>query len=269
MTLSEKWKELRFRNEAGLVAYLMAGHPTIEKFLENMRTLAENGADFIEIGLPFSDPIADGPVIQQASNIGLANGADLDTVFGAARSMNGRVPLILMSYLNPLHRRGVNRVCRELKAAGFEGLIIPDLPADEAGDWSVACRKAGLDLIFLAAPTSPPDRLAKIAAASSGFVYCVSLTGTTGSRNTVAAGAESFLRRMRKQTKKPLAVGFGVSTPEHVKRFSRLADGVIVGSRIVRAAAQGENIAALVRSLKDATRHEAGLKVRGLRGGGR
>lgn len=269
MTLSEKWEELRRRNEAGLVAYLMAGHPTLEKSFEAMRTLAENGADFIEIGLPFSDPIADGPVIQEASNIGLANGADLDTVLGAARSMDGRVPLILMSYLNPLYRRGVNRAVRELKAAGFEGLIIPDLPADEAGDWKAASRKAGLDLIFLAAPTSPPDRLAKIAAASSGFVYCVSLTGTTGSRTTVAAGAEAFLRRMRKQTEKPLAVGFGVSTPEHVKRFSRVADGVIVGSRIVRAAARGEDLAALVRSLKDATRRDAGPKVRGPRGGGR
>ncbi|MBN2201334.1 tryptophan synthase subunit alpha [bacterium] len=269
MTLSEKWAELRRRNEAGLVAYLMAGHPTLEKSFENMRTLAENGADFIEIGLPFSDPIADGPVIQEASNIGLANGADLDTVLAAARSMNGRVPLILMSYLNPLHRRGVNRVCRELKAAGFEGLIIPDLPADEAGQWSAACRKAGPDLIFLAAPTSPPDRLAKIAAASSGFVYCVSLTGTTGSRSAVAAGAEAFLRRMRGRTDKPLAVGFGVSTPEHVKRFSRLADGVIVGSRIVRAAAEGEDIAALVRSLKNATRHGARPKIRVRRGGPR
>lgn len=269
MTLSEKWEELRSRNEAGLVTYLMAGHPTLEKSLEAMRTLAENGADFIEIGLPFSDPIADGPVIQEASNTGLANGADLDTVLGAARSMDGRVPLILMSYVNPLLRRGVPRVCRELKAAGFEGLIIPDLPADEAGDWKAASRKAGVDLIFLAAPTSPPDRLAKIAAASSGFVYCVSLTGTTGSRSAVAEGAEAFLRRMRGRTKKPLAVGFGVSTPEHVRRFSRVADGVIVGSRIVRAAAQGEDLAALVRSLKDATRRDAEPKVRRPRGGGR
>ncbi|MDM7924424.1 MAG: tryptophan synthase subunit alpha [bacterium] len=269
MTLSEKWEELRSRNEAGLVAYLMAGHPTLDKSFEAIRTLAENGADFIEIGLPFSDPIADGPVIQEASNIGLANGADLDTVLGAARSMDGRVPLILMSYLNPLHRRGVNRSVRGLKAAGFAGLIIPDLPADEAGDWMAASRKAGLDLIFLAAPTSPPERLAKIAAASSGFVYCVSLTGTTGSRTAVAAGAEAFLRRMRGRTKKPLAVGFGVSTPEHVKRLSRVADGVIVGSRIVRAAAQGEDLAALVRSLKDATRRDAGPKVCGPRGGAR
>jgi tryptophan synthase alpha chain len=267
MTLAEKWKELRSRNEAGLVAYLMAGHPTLKRSFENMRTLAENGADFIEIGLPFSDPIADGPVIQEASNVGLANGADLDAVLKAARSMDGRVPLILMSYLNPLYRRGVNRVCRELKAAGFAGLIIPDLPADDAGGWASACSAAGLDLIFLAAPTSPPDRLAKIAEASSGFVYCVSLTATTGSRDTLPAGAEAFLRRMRKVTKKPLAVGFGVSTPEHVKRLSRVADGVIVGSRIVRAAAEGEDIAALVRSLKEATRRDPGVKIRGRTGG--
>jgi tryptophan synthase alpha chain len=254
MTIAEKWAELRGRNEAGLVAYLMAGHPTPGRFLENVRAVADAGADFIEIGLPFSDPIADGPVIQEAANAGLANGATLDAVLSAVRSLDAGVPLILMSYLNPLYGRGPVRVCRQLAAAGFSGLIVPDLPADDAAGWPGAARGSGIDLIFLAAPTSPPARLSVIAGASSGFVYCVSLTGTTGSRDAVPSGADAFLRRVRRLTDKPLAVGFGVSTPGHVRRLARVADGVIVGSRIVRAADAGEDLKALVAGLKRATR---------------
>jgi tryptophan synthase alpha chain len=263
MKLAQKWNELRRKDEAGLIGYVMAGYPTVAASMRMARTLAQNGADFIEIGLPFSDPIADGPVIQSASNTGLRNGATLDRVLNEVRNLKSDVPLILMSYLNPLLGRGITAVLGAIEKAGISGLIIPDLPADESEDWSAAARGRGVDLILLAAPTSPVDRLRKIAAASSGFVYCVGVTGITGIRKELSPDAGRMVRTLRRFTDKPLAVGFGVSTPGHVRDLSSTADGVIVASRLLRAVENREDLPSLVRRLKRATRrsrsgHQAG-----------
>jgi tryptophan synthase alpha chain len=254
MRLEQKWNELRGKNEAGLIGYVMAGYPSVAASMLMARTLARNGADFIEIGLPFSDPIADGPVIQSASNTGLRNGATLDRVLNEVRNMKSGVPLILMSYLNPLLARGRQDVLGSLEKAGISGLIIPDLPADESEDWAAETRRRGVDLILLGAPTSPEDRLRKIAAASSGFVYCVGVTGITGIRKDLSPDAARMVRTLRRFTDKPLAVGFGVSTPGHVRDLSSVADGVIVASRLLRAVENREDLPSLVRSLKRATR---------------
>ena len=253
MTLGQKWNELRARNEAGLIAYVMAGFPSVPGSMRMAETLARNGADMIEIGLPFSDPIADGPMIQSASNAGLRNGATLDRVLAEVKDLNPGIPLILMSYLNPLLGRGRSKTFEALMKAGISGLIIPDLPADEAHGWASASRAHGVDLILLAAPTSPEERLRKIAAASNGFVYCVGVTGTTGIRKALPPDAGRMVRTLRRITDKPLAVGFGISTPGHVRALSASADGVIVASRLLRAVETREDLPSLVRSLKRAT----------------
>jgi tryptophan synthase alpha chain len=253
MTLGQKWNELSKKNEAGLIAYVMAGFPSVSGSMRMAKTLAQNGADMIEIGLPFSDPIADGPVIQSASNAGLRNGASLDRVLNEVEDLNLGIPLILMSYLNPLLGRGRTKLFDAVGKAGISGLIIPDLPADESDGWASISREHGVDLILLAAPTSSVDRLRMIAGASNGFVYCVGVTGTTGVRKDVPPDAGRMVRTLRRITDKPLAVGFGISTPGHVRALSATADGVIVASRLLRAVEKREDLPALVRSLKRAT----------------
>ncbi len=253
MNIQQKWGELRLKNEAGLIAYTMTGFPSLDESMQIARVLAENGADFLEIGLPFSDPIADGPVIQAASHVGLQNGATLKTLLEEVQKLKLKIPLILMSYLNPLLSYGVPQSFSALKRAGFSGLIIPDLPVEEADEWRMLAKSTGVDLILLAAPVSSEARLKKIAAASSGFVYCVSVAGTTGIRRHLPPGGPRLVKRLRKLTDKPLAVGFGVSTPEQVRKLVKTADGVIVASRILQAIVAGEDFAALVRSLKQAT----------------
>jgi tryptophan synthase alpha chain len=253
MNIGRKWSQLRERNEAGLIGYVMAGFPSLSGSMRMARTLSENGADFIEIGLPFSDPIADGPAIQSAAGIGLRNGATLERVLREVRHLDLGIPLILMSYLNPLLNHEKLKVLRGLGKAGISGLIIPDLPADSGDGWAEHSKGCGVDLILLAAPTSPDERLRKIAAASNGFIYCVGLTGTTGVRKELRPDAGRLVRKLRKVTDKPLAVGFGVSTPDHVRALSAAADGVIVASRLLGAVERNEDLPALVRSLKRAT----------------
>jgi tryptophan synthase alpha chain len=253
MTLQDQWTSLRSRNEAGLIVYTMGGFPTVDRWFHSMRAIAAGGADFIEIGLPFSDPIADGPVIQAASHAALRHGVTIERLLSGVVRARLQVPIILMSYLNPLLSHGPRRLFRDFVRAGVSGLIVPDLPADGAGEWISLSRAFGVHLVFLAAPTSDDRRLKVIAAQSSGFVYCVSLTGTTGARETLPPGVDRMVRRLRSFTRKPIAVGFGVSTPDQVERLSRTADGVIVGSRIVRAVGEGEDVESLVRAFKQAT----------------
>ena len=253
MNIGQKWSQLREQNEAGLIGYVMAGFPSLAGSMRMARTLSENGADMVEIGLPFSDPIADGPVIQSASNTGLQNGATLDRVLAEVRNLDLGVPLILMSYLNPLLTLEKSQILRGLKRAGISGLIIPDLPADGSDGWAGCSRACGVDLILLAAPTSSDERLRRIASASSGFVYCVGVTGITGVRKDLPPDAGLLIRKLRKITDKPLAVGFGISTPDHVRALSATADGVIVASRLLGAVKRNEDLPALVRSLKHAT----------------
>jgi len=253
MNIGQKWSQLREQNEAGLIGYVMAGFPSLAGSMRMARTLSENGADMVEIGLPFSDPIADGPVIQSASNLGLRSGATLDRVLAEVRNLDLGVPLILMSYLNPLLTLEKSQILRGLKRAGISGLIIPDLPADGSDGWAGCSRACGVDLILLAAPTSSDERLRRIASASSGFVYCVGVTGITGVRKDLPPDAGLLIRKLRKITDKPLAVGFGISTPDHVRALSATADGVIVASRLLGAVKRNEDLPALVRSLKHAT----------------
>lgn len=253
MILEKTFVELRKKDELGFIVYLSAGFPTMDGFLQALKQTAENGADIIEVGLPFSDPIADGPTIQDSSYIGLQNGASLETILPAIKSLELTVPLVLMSYLNPLLAYG-DSLCDDLKDAGFRGMIIPDLPLEEADGWIKTTSESEIDLILLVSPSSSPERIANIAKKSQGFIYCVSTTGTTGVRRDLDESLGDLLSTIRQSTDKPIAVGFGISTPEHIRALHGKCDGVIMGSRIIKALKEGENVPELIRSMKDATK---------------
>jgi len=252
--IARVFENLRRRGELALVPYLTAGFPSERVFLEDLRRVADSGADLIEIGVPFSDPIADGPTIQFASHRALQAGFRLEDLFDVLRDVELRPPLVFMSYLNPLIAFGRERLLAAMRQSRVAGLIVPDLPAEEADDWLAAARAHGIVLAFLAAPTSGEARLQQIAARTDGFVYAVSLTGTTGMRATLADGLPEFLGRIRRHTQRPVVVGFGISQPQHVRALRGLADGAVVGSRIIEAIRAGEDLAVLVRALKQATR---------------
>ena len=254
MTICQTFEALKRRNEAALIAYTMAGFPTLDRSMECVEALCAGGADLVEIGVPFSDPIADGPAIQHAGIQALKNGVHLRAIIESARSLRTDKPLLLMSYLNPLLAYGTTRAVNDMKQAGFSGLIVPDLPVDEAEFLRNDAEQTGLDMVFLATPVTDDSRLRLIADRSQGFLYCVSLTGTTGMRDGIDDGLPAFLTRVRSATDKPVAVGFGVSTPQQVRQLSVLADGVIVGSRIVEAVRKEEDLEALVGELKKATK---------------
>jgi tryptophan synthase alpha chain len=239
-----------------LMPFLTAGYPTRPAFLECLRTVIDAGADLIEIGIPFCDPIADGPTIQHSSQVALENGARLADILDDLAQLQPRVPLIAMSYLNPLLAMPRERLLARLRAAHVCGLIIPDLPADEAGDWSAAAFEAGVDLVLLAAPTSPDARLRLIGRQARGFVYAVSLAGTTGAREELPPELPAFLKRVRAATELPVAVGFGISRPEQIRSLRGLAEGVVIGSRIVNAIRNGEDLGGTIEDLKQATRLE-------------
>jgi tryptophan synthase alpha chain len=228
--------ELKKESRAALMPYLPLGFPSPEVSRELVRTVAEAGADVIELGIPFSDPLADGPVIQHATQVALQNGMTLVKclqMVAAARADGVGIPLVLMGYYNPILRFGVERLAREAHSVGADALIVPDLPLEEAGELKRACMANSLALVFLAAPTSTDGRLIKIADATTGFVYMVSLTGVTGARDNLPVELEEFVARVRAVTDKPLCVGFGISSGESAGRVARIADGVIVGSALV------------------------------------
>jgi tryptophan synthase alpha chain len=258
VTIAETFAASRARGELALIPYLTAGFPNRTRFVEALLLVAESGADIIEIGIPFSDPIADGPTIQRSSQIALAGGTRLERVFEDVAALRLRQPLVLMSYLNPLLAFGRERLFAQMRTADVAGAIVPDLPVEESDDWGAAAREYGRDLVFLAAPTSTGARLREIGRRSRGFVYAVSLLGTTGARQTMYDGLPGFLSRLRAATSLPVAVGFGISSPGQVGALRGLADGVVVGSRLVAALDAGEDLGALVRSLKTATRAENG-----------
>lgn len=253
MILEKTFIELRKKNELAFIVYLSAGFPTMEEFLKVLKQTAESGADIIEIGLPFSDPIADGPVIQDSSFIGLQNGASLKTILPAIKTLNLEVPLVLMSYLNPLLAYG-DSLCDDLKDVGFQGMIIPDLPLEEADGWIGTTTNAKLDLVLLVSPSSSSERIASIAKRSQGFIYCVSTTGTTGVRKDLDESLGDLLSSIRQVTDKPIAVGFGISTPEHIQTLHGQCDGIIMGSRVIKALKDGEDLPELIRSMKEATK---------------
>jgi len=235
---------------AALMPYLMGGFPTLDGSRAIGEAYAEAGADLVELGVPFSDPLADGPVIHAAGTEALAAGATLHGVLEVGRALAESVPVVLMCYANLVLARGPERFADELAQRGVSGLIVPDLPFEEAGGTLAACDGAGIALVPLVAPTTPPDRLAAIGARARGFVYTVSVTGTTGERGALAADLAEILARTKAATDVPVALGFGIGTPEAAAAAAGAgADGVIVGSRLVRAAAEADRPAEDVRRL--------------------
>ena len=230
------FQTLKREHRCGMIAYLTAGDPSPEVTPDLIGALERGGADLIELGVPFSDPIADGPVIQQAGDRALAAGTTLAKVLDIAAKVRKRsqIPLLLFTYLNPVVRYGFEKLARDAKAAGIDGCLLTDASVEEAGEYVKVMRDAGLDTVFLAAPTSSERRLKLVAEYSSGFVYLVSRTGITGEQNEIAESALPLIRRMRALTDLPLAMGFGISKPEHVAALADHVDAVVVGSAIVR-----------------------------------
>jgi len=217
------------------IPYITAGDPSLEATEHIILELERSGADIIELGVPFSDPMADGPVIQRASERALANNVNVNDCLEVVRHVRKQsgVPIVLFSYLNPLLAIGFDRLGGELKSAGVDGVLATDLVPEEADEFRAALKSADIDLIFLVAPTSTDERIKLIAEASSGFVYAVSRTGVTGVRQSLSEAAASLVQRIRRFTDLPIAIGFGISTPEQVKEVWQYADAAVVGSRIV------------------------------------
>jgi tryptophan synthase alpha chain len=226
------------RDRAALMPYFTLGYPDYETSLDVIQACVEAGADLMELGVPFSDPLADGPTIQHSTQVALHNGVTVGRCLEAVAALRVRgvdIPLILMGYLNPFMAYGLERFVAQAARAGANGFIIPDLPPQEAGQMQDLCRPRGLDCVFLLAPNSSEARMRFVAQRSRGFVYLVSVLGITGGRAALPPELADFVARARAQTDKPLAVGFGISTPEQAGAVGRLADGVIVGSALVKA----------------------------------
>jgi len=259
--LDATFRRLKDSGEKALIAYLMAGDPGLAETEQLVLALEQAGADVIELGVPFSDPIADGPVIQQAAQRALQSGTSLRLILASVASLRQRteIPIVLMLYYNSIYAMGHEAFCRAAKEAGVDGLIVPDMPPDEAGPLKGLAEAAGLQLIFLLAPTSTEGRRKFVARESHGFVYYVSLTGITGAKLTNVLDVGQNVEKIRKVSETPIAVGFGVATPEDAARVAKIADGVIVGSAIVQRIVSHQNdrdmvgnVAGFVRSLKAA-----------------
>jgi tryptophan synthase alpha chain len=254
ISISEKFKELKTKNEAALILYVTGGYPNLAESLKIIKTLSKSGADIIEIGIPFSDPIADGPTIQDSSHTSLMKGTTLKRIIGNMKKLELDTPIVFMSYLNPLLAYGKEEVLRDMNKNGVSGLIIPDLPIEEASEWITLSKDYQIELIFLITPTSPAKRRKKIVEESRGFVYCVSVTGTTGVRSKMPSYINKFLKDIRKSTEIPIAIGFGISTPKQIESLRDKVDGVIIGSRIIEAIKNKENLKELVVEFKAATK---------------
>ena len=241
---------------AALMPYLMGGYPDLDRSAEAGLAAAAAGADLIELGIPFSDPLADGPVIHAAATDALSRGATPHGVLRVCERVAANVPVVLMVYINVIVAAGPAAFALRASAAGASGLIVPDLPHDEAGEVRAACDAEGLALVPLVAPTTTEQRIAEIGAGARGFIYTVSLTGTTGERSELPAGLADTVAAVRASTDVPVAVGFGISTAQQAGAVAELADGVIVGSRVVRAAGEGgpEAVGALVAEWAEALR---------------
>ncbi|MBM3814470.1 MAG: tryptophan synthase subunit alpha [Acidimicrobiia bacterium] len=261
--ISKLFERVKRDGEPALIAYLTAGDPDGERTVALVRALEKGGADLIELGVPFSDPIADGPVIQRASDRALRAGASLKGVLEIARKIRAEseIPLLLFSYMNPLVRFGFGELAREAVKSGIDGVLITDLSVEEADGYVKCMREAGLDTVFLAAPTSTPRRLELVARYSTGFVYLVSRTGVTGEREQVSDSVGPLVESVRKVTDLPLAVGFGIKSAEQAAEVGKVGDGVVVGSAIVRlieeygkSAELETKLEALARELKQGMR---------------
>ncbi len=249
--------ERAFDHRPALMPYFPLGYPDPESSLGVVEAIVRSGADLVELGLPFSDPLADGPVIQHATQVALQHGMTVARGLRMAAELRRRgvaVPFLLMSYFNPLMAYGLSQIVTDAAEAGADGFIVPDLPAEESGELDTLCAEHNLALIYCLAPTSTPARIARVARRARGFIYLVSLTGVTGARDHLPADVTAFVSRIKRMTDCPLAVGFGISTPEQAATIGRVADGVIIGSALVKAAGSGNAAAsagALVRSLRE------------------
>lgn len=257
------FQRLREKGEAALIPFITAGDPDLETTKALVLELERRGADLVELGIPFSDPLADGVTIQRASQRALKAGASLAKILHLAGEIRraSEIPLVLMSYYNPILRFGLERFAEEAKGRGVDGLIVPDLPPEEAGELCRLCEKVGVDLIFLLAPTSSSARVERVISASRGYIYYVSLKGVTGARDRLAEGAQEAVSRIKAKTEKPVAVGFGIGRPEQAREVARFADGVIVGSAIVAKVEENlgradliERVGDFVATLKEALR---------------
>ncbi|MGB8540123.1 MAG: tryptophan synthase subunit alpha [Candidatus Acidiferrales bacterium] len=271
--ISRKFRALADAGELGLIAYITAGDPSLDASAQIVLAAAEAGADIIELGVPFSDPVADGPVIQRASERALRSGTTLAGVLELVRNLRVHtdVPLVLFSYFNPILQMGLQKFAESAASAGADGVLATDLTPEEADEYRAAMQAHALDTIFLAAPTSTDERLARIANASTGFLYLVSRTGVTGAREALPEGLPQLVRRIRNFTSLPIAVGFGISLPSHVSVLGGIADAAVVGSALmaeVESAASVDAavaaVAARARALKDATRAGLSQRSRGL-----
>ena len=262
--IDKKFQELRDQGASAFMPYLCAGDPTPELTAKLLFTLEEAGADLIELGVPFSDPIADGPTIQRASERALTHGISLQQILEMVKSLRKKteIPIALMSYYNPIFRMGEEAFCKAAQDAGVDGVIVPDLPPEEAQQLLEVAPRYNLATVFLVAPTSPPERMQLIASVSTGFVYCVSLTGVTGARAILSDEVAPMIAELRKHTDKPISVGFGVSTPEQATQVAQIADGVIVGSAIVNVIEENmEDEGKMLAAVKQFTSNlDAGVK---------
>ena len=246
---------LRIENGGlGLIPYLMAGHPDRDRSVEAARSLVALPIAALELGIPFSDPLADGPVIQRAGQTALEAGATVAGCLEIAAAVSGRAPVVFMSYVNPILSYGPERFAADAEAAGVAGVILPDLPPEESESVAAALHRHGLATIFMVAPTSSEERIKLICAASSGFVYCVTLTGITGVRAELPHGVGELIGRVKAATQLPVAAGFGIATPAHVAALRGVADAAVVGSAVVNELDQKRDPARLVEELLTACR---------------
>ena len=261
--IARKFEELARADELGLVAYITAGDPTLAATEEVVVAAAEAGADVIELGVPFSDPVADGPTIQRASERALKSGTTLAGVIGLVKRIRAKsqVPLVLFSYFNPILQMGLERFAAAAAEAGADGVLATDLTPEEASEYRATLQAHGLDTIFLVAPTSTDERISRIAEASSGFLYLISRTGVTGAREVLPEDLPALVRRVRRFTRLPIAVGFGISLPSHVSVLGGIVDAAVVGSALVAeiekaasAEAAAASVAERVGALKRAAR---------------
>jgi tryptophan synthase alpha chain len=264
--ISKRFAELRASGELGILAYITAGDPSLDATLKFVLALAEAGADVIELGVPFSDPVADGPTIQRASERALRAGATLKGVLDLVRRIreSSQVPLVLFTYFNPVLQMGVEKFAAAAAQSGADGVLVTDLTPEESEEYRRILYTHKLDTIFLAAPTSTDERFHKISAASSGFLYVISRTGVTGAKDALPDDLPGLLRRVRNFTQLPIAVGFGISLPGHVSVLGGLADGAVVGSALVSEIEKASTVEAAATALRDRIRSLKSAASKGL-----
>lgn len=256
MTGIERIQQAFEQGHPAFMPYSVLGYPTRQASLDTVKSLVEAGADLLELGVPFSDPLADGPTIQAATQKSLENGTTLHdclAMAGELRQQGVKTPALMMGYINPILAYGPEQFVADAAAAGVDGFIVPDLPPEEAAEFEHLCAEHGLALVYLLAPTSTPERIKLVAEKSKGFIYLVSLTGVTGARAEMPPGLKAFVDRVRDVTDTPLAVGFGIGSGQQARAVAELADGVIVGSALVKKAADSSrSVQALAEELRQA-----------------